>query len=222
MTKVQNPIIGRSRGSAGGMTFAKVYNKNVMKAKIFEATNPNTAAQQTQRGFFRSVSAQVQNFTDEQVRFLFPTMPKSMGRRNMLFKQLAENSKVVEGVKMMKLEDLDTLGNAQVMVMGTTTCNISDNNINVALDASLRTNNDVKDYRFVAAIINQTKEEIILPITNQLVSVGTLVIALPTTWAAGDTVKAIPLISNGKTAMVGFGTMSVLARPERKGQNPRG
>ena len=50
MTKVQNPIIGRAKGSAGGMTFSKNYDKNVMRAKAFEVNNPNTQAQQTQRG----------------------------------------------------------------------------------------------------------------------------------------------------------------------------
>ena len=38
--KVQNPIIGRARGSAGGMTFCKNYDKNVARAKAFEVSNP--------------------------------------------------------------------------------------------------------------------------------------------------------------------------------------
>ena len=87
--KVQNPIIGRSRGSAGGMTFCKNYDKNVARAKAFEVSNPNTPAQQNQRTFFKGVSVVTSMFTPDELRTLFPQKPKAMSRRNALSKQIA-------------------------------------------------------------------------------------------------------------------------------------
>lgn len=57
MSKVQNPIIGRTKGSAGGMTFTTSLRQNVMKAKAFTVANPNTANQQGVRLAFQRASS---------------------------------------------------------------------------------------------------------------------------------------------------------------------
>lgn len=216
MAKVQNPVIGRSKGSAGGMTFSKVYSKNIMRAKAFEVNNPKTTAQTTQRNFFKSVSALVATFTPEQLRFMFPTMPKGISRRNAFFKQMAENTQMVEGVKEMKLADLVTVGNAPTMDFGTTTCAIAGSSINVELDAAVKANTEVKDNYFLAMIVNDTQNKAILPITNAKVETGTLAIDLPDDWESTDSVHAIPLITDSKLALVGLGTLSVAERPARQ------
>lgn len=215
MAKVQNPVIGRSKGSAGGMTFSKVYDKNVMKAKPFEVSNPNTTAQQTQRNFFKSVSAQVAIFTVDMLRTIFPSKPKGISRRNAIFKQLAANTQVVSGEKLMKLSDLATIGNAPTMDFGTTTAAIASGVVNVNLDAAVKANTAVNEYYFVAAVVNDTKNEIFFDITNALVSTGTLSINAPSTWEDTDTVHAIPMITDSKSAITGFGIVSVAQRPAR-------
>lgn len=215
MAKVQNPVIGRTRGSAGGMTWSKVYDKNVMKAKIFEASNPNTVAQQNQRQYFKAVSVQTAYLNVEQLVALFPNKPKGLSRRNAFFKQLAEYTQVVEGEKQMKLADLLTVGNAQTMDMGTTTCSISSGTISVGLDAAVKTNDLVNSYYFIAMVVNDTKNEIYLDNTNAIVSTGLLSITAPANWEDADTIHAIPLITNSKVAVTGFGTVSVAKRPAR-------
>lgn len=52
MTKIQNPLIGRASGQAGGMVFSTLYGQNILKAKPFEPQNPNSLAQQYIRGAF--------------------------------------------------------------------------------------------------------------------------------------------------------------------------
>lgn len=218
MAKVQNPVIGRSKGSAGGMTFAKVLQKNVMRAKAFEVSNPNTIAQQVQRNFFKSVSAQVAGFTPDMLRTLFPTMPKGISRRNAIFKQLAENTQMVEGAKLMKLADLATIGNAPTMDFGSTTCTLSSGVASVGLSAAVKANTAVKDYYFLAVIVNETKEEVYLDVTNNKVETGTLSVTVPSTWEDTDAVHAIPLITDSKAAFTSFGTLSVSQRPARPSQ----
>ena len=215
MAKVQNPVIGRTKGSAGGMTFAKVYDKNVMKAKVFEASNPNTAAQQVQRSYFKSVSAQAAVLTPDQLRAIFPSKPKGISRRNAFFKQLAEYWQMVEGEKVMKLSDLMTVGNAPTMDFGTTTCAISSGTVSVGLDAAVKANDQVKNYYFIAMLVNDTKNEIYLDITNNKVETGTLSITAPSNWENTDTIHAIPMITDQTATFSSLGTMGVTERPAR-------
>ena len=217
--KVQNPIIGRAKGSAGGMTFSKVYDKNVARAKAFEVNNPKTQAQQTQRAFFAELTAVCSDFSDDQLRFLFPQKPKTMSRRNALTKQIAENHEIDGTTKSIDFSTIDTLGNAPVMDFGTTTCEVDNGALKVTLDNSVKQNQALGDYDFVAAMVNVTKGQISLTTSYAAVSVGVLTPAIPPTWSLEDDINAIALITNskgGKIAMVGFGTLAVVQRPARK------
>lgn len=213
--KGQFPWIGRSRGSAGGMTTCKINDKNVMRAKAFEVTNPNTPAQQNQRNYFAELTKLSGSFTSEQLKSLFPMKPKTMSRRNALTKQLGEDTTTSNGAKVIDFAHIDTLGNASTYDFGTTTCTISEGTISVGLAAAVKADTTIADNYFVAAIVNDTKGEIYLPITNNKVSTGTLSITAPANWANSDTIHAIPLVTDGKIALVGFGTMAITKRPAR-------
>ena len=111
MAKIQNPVIGRSKGSAGGMTFTKSYANNVMRAKAFEVANPKTAAQTTQRDFFREAQGIAQSLSSDQLRSLFGSMPKGMSRRNALTRQIAAAYTINDGVKSVDFSQLEAIGN---------------------------------------------------------------------------------------------------------------
>ena len=111
MTKVQNPIIGRAKGSAGGMTFSKNSDQNVMRAKAFEVNNPKTTAQTTQRDFFKEVQSIVDSVSPEQLRSLFGDKPKKMSRRNALFKQVAAAYSIDGTTKSVDFSKLLAIGN---------------------------------------------------------------------------------------------------------------
>ena len=113
MTKVQNPIIGRAKGSAGGMTFSKNSDQNVMRAKAFEVNNPKTTAQTTQRDFFKEVQSIVDSVSPEQLRSLFGDKPKKMSRRNALFKQVAAAYSVDGTTKSVDFSKLLAIGNGE-------------------------------------------------------------------------------------------------------------
>ena len=215
MTKVQNPIIGRAKGSAGGMTFSKNSDQNVMRAKAFEVNNPKTAAQTTQRDYFKTLVALVSQFNPEQLRTLFPNKPKKMSRRNALTRQLAEDYTIDGTTKSINFAEINTLGNASTMDFGTTTAVNTSGTIAVTLDNSVKTNTELGDFYFIAAIVNDTKGDIYLPITNDKVSVGTLSITAPASWETSDVIHPIPLITDSKIALVGFGTMGINERPAR-------
>lgn len=213
--KGQFPWIGRSRGSAGGMTTCKINDKNVMRAKAFEVTNPNTPAQQNQRNYFAELTKLSGSFTSEQLKSLFPMKPKTMSRRNALTKQLGEDWTTNNGAKVIDFANIDTLGNAKTYDFGETTCTISEGTISVGLASAVKADTTIADNYFVAAIVNDTKGEIYLPITSNKVSTGTLSITAPSGWANTDTIHAIPLVTDCKIALVGFGTMAITKRPAR-------
>ena len=214
--KTQNPWIGRVRGSAGNMTGCKVYDKNVLRAKAFEVSNPNTPAQQNQRTFFKKVSETAASFTEEQLRTLFPMKPKAMSRRNMLSRQIAAENTVSDNQKVIDFSNITTLGNASAMDFGTTTCAFSGNNIAVGLDAAVKANTSVSGNLFGAIIVNVTKGQVYFAPECEDVTTGTLSIAKPSNWETTDTIHAIPLILDSKdttVSTIGFGTMGVTKRP---------
>ena len=217
--KIQSPWMGRVRGSAGNMTGCKVYDKNVMRAKAFEVSNPNTQGQQTQRNFFAELTDLTSTFTEAQLRTLFPSKPKAMSRRNALCKQLAVSNTIVGTTKSIDFADIDTLGNAPTMDFGETNVDYDTGDVTVTLDPSVKANQQYADNDFIAAIVNETTKEILLTTTNAKVSVGTIVVPAPSNWEHDHTYHAIPLITEskgGKIALVGFGTMGVVNRPARK------
>lgn len=214
--KIQSPWMGRIKGSAGNMTGCKVYDKNVMRAKAFEVSNPNTAAQQTQRNFFALLVDLCSDFSEAQLRTLFPAKPKTMSRRNAITKQIATSYDVDGNTKSIDFAAIDTLGNAPVMDFGTTTCESNGTAFVVTLDNSVKQNQELASNDFIVVMVNETKGEISMTTSCAAVSVGTLTPAIPVTWSLEDTVHAVPLVTDskdGKVALVGFGTMVVTKRP---------
>ena len=223
--KVQNPIIGRMKGSAGGMTGSKVYDKNVLRAKAMEVNNPKTAAQTTQRNFFAQLSGVVATVSPEILRALFPNKPKAMSRRNSLSKQIAEAYDIQGTDKKIDFAEILTLGNASTMDFGETTCTQVGTTITVSLDASVKAMTEYADNYMLCVLVNETLGELAFPDTNVNIETGVMSITAPAGWLATHQLHAIPMMGNlkkdGKIALVGFGTMAVTKRPARQGRNPR-
>lgn len=217
--KIQSPWMGRVRGSAGNMTGCKIYDKNVMRAKAFEVSNPNTQGQQTQRKFFAELTTLVSTFTEDQLRTLFPSKPKAMSRRNALSKQLAVSNTIAGTTKSIDYADIDTIGNAPTLDFGTTEMAKNTSDITVTLSNSVAQNPELADFDFVAMLVNETKKQVSLTTECIAVSAQDLELDYPSGWVQADTIHAIPLITEskgGKIALVGFGTMGVINRPARK------
>lgn len=115
--KTQNPWMGRARGSAGNMTSSKVYDKNVMRAKAFEVNNPNTAAQQSERNFFKQCQDAIAGVSEEQLRSLFPNMPKNKSRRNALMSQVLKQFSLINNAKQLNPSITNAFGNGKKLTM---------------------------------------------------------------------------------------------------------
>ena len=62
MAIVQNPIIGRSKGSFGNAVFSKWKGKNTLRSKALEVANPQTDLQMKQRAKFAILVALYRQF----------------------------------------------------------------------------------------------------------------------------------------------------------------
>lgn len=215
--KIQSPWMGRVKGSAGQMTAAKVYDKNVLRAKAFEVNNPKTAAQTMNRDFFAEVTAICVDFSEEILRALFPQKPKTMSRRNAITKQIAAFNDVDGGAKVVDFAAIDTLGNSPRMDFGETSITNGVSAMTIELDASVKAQTQYADNYMLVALVNETLGEIDFPDTNVNVSSGVLSIPYPSGWLSSHSIHPIPFIGkdkkDGNVAMVGFGTMSVIKSP---------
>ena len=88
MTKVQNPVIGRASGQAGGMVFQKMYDKNVMRAKPFEVRDAKTAAQLRNREATAMATAIAKGFNKDLLINAYPVAPASRSRYAEFLKEL--------------------------------------------------------------------------------------------------------------------------------------
>lgn len=87
MSKIQNPIIGRAKGQAGGMVFSTLYGSNVMRAKPFQYRDKNSSSQQEFRSLFRyavNFAAKLKFYA----AYFFETPPAKMSPYSKLISQI--------------------------------------------------------------------------------------------------------------------------------------
>ena len=219
--KTQNPLIGRAKGSAGGMTACKMYDKNVLKAKAFEVSNPRTQAQTTQRNFFKSVQSFAKQFDDEQLKCMFPQKPKSMSRRAMLSQQLAEYSTTSGNVKKINFTDLVSLGNASTadLPAGTLAYDETSDKWQVSgLGSGSWVAGHQSEYP-VFVCINETIGEIRMLNAASPFSTTTQPLTALSDWDEDDVCHVIVLNSGMTTAQTGFGSFIIKTRKAKTGRN---
>jgi hypothetical protein len=214
--KIQSPWMGRIKGSAGNMTGCKVYDKNVMRAKAFEVNNPNTAAQQVQRGYFADLTKLVAGFTPDQLRTLFPSKPKARSRRNALSKQLSVYNTMEGSEKIIDFANIDTLGNAPTMALAIDPVTFDEPGlITAGINWTQYISGLNTETRQVVIFINVTKKEI--SFTNQTCLCDEQIdFTVPTSWEETDTINQIPLLTNTDAAYPDFGSFIIKVRPEKK------
>lgn len=216
--KTQLPWINRAKGSAGGMTACKVYDKNVFRAKPYEVNNPKTQKQTTQRDFFKEVSALVATFTDEQLRTLYPNAPKGMSRRNALTKQLSEYFSVSGTTKSVDYANIDTLGNAKTMDFGEISLSVVDTSFVISINPNAITDQSLYDYKICLILIEETTGKIAFVTTDNAVDDYNYGAPVPAGWDTDNEIHGFPLITDSKVQLQEFGSFHIMRRPEKVGR----
>jgi hypothetical protein len=139
-----------------------------------------------------------------------------MSRRNALSKQLAEYNTIESNEKVIDFANIDTLGNAPTMNFGNTIADFSDDKIEVDLNNIVVQDNSIEENYFIVLLVNETKEEMSLTTESKLVQEQTIFLEIPANWENTDSIHAIPLITDSKTAVTNFGSFIIKVRPEKK------
>lgn len=216
--KIQSPWMGRVKGSAGNMTGSKVYDKNVLRAKAFEVSNPNTTAQQKVRNFFTELSQFVQNFSPEILRNLFPSKPKAKSRRNELTQQLSSAYDDDGNEKYLDYGAIVTFGNAQQKELFVPEVTFNGSSIELAWDSEPYEGTPLGINVVLFAIIDEETKTIAFPSTRIALMDGDVNIPLPNGMNENDAVHAIAFIGNATVTNtqtpVSLATTEVLYRPK--------
>ena len=189
-----------------------------MRGLAQSVKNPKTAAQTTQRGFFREVLDIVGQFTNEQLAFLFPTAPSGMTRHNALVKQLAAVFAVDGDTKSVDLGNINSLGNAATADMPEVAITAAGENLTISWDGDGDFRAEHGDEYPTIFVANVTKKKVYL--VNSTAAIGTtgaqsFNVGLAAYGEAEDTFSGYMMTTGSKIALVGFGTMSVAKRPAR-------
>lgn len=215
--KIQSPWMGRVKGSAGNMTGSKVYDKNVLRAKAFEVSNPNTAAQQTERSFFAQVADCCASVSEEQLRSLFGVKPKRMSRRNALTKQLSSAFTIDGNEKVLDFSKLPAIGNGEKLKVEIKHTTSSEDPIIWDLDANNQGLVEMPpDANIILVIFNNTTKQILLKNLPTERSTFEFDIDMSGEQPEGDCYIYATYASSGKNVYHrGFGSFIIKTRAEK-------
>lgn len=216
--KGQFPWIGRSRGSAGGMTTAKINDKNVMRAKALEVSNPNTPAQQTQRDFFKQLQAACAQLSADELRWLFPQKPKGMTRRNALAKQLAECFTMDGSTKNLDLMKVSKIGSVPELMIPNT--ELSEDSGNLYLSWENPYSQDDPSYRKTIAVLlfDATTNKVVLYYNNSQLGDEEFYLTNAMEYDSTHNYAAALFISNSTDPTLDFGSFIIKTRAEKQGR----
>ena len=218
MGKIKQGILGGFRGKVGTVIGASWNGIAYMRGLAQSVKNPKTAAQTTQRGFFREVLDIVGQFTNEQLNFLFPTAPSGMTRRNALVKQLSAVFAVDGDTKSVDLGNINSLGNAATADLPEVAIAAAGENLTISWDGDSDFRAEHGDEFPTVFVANVTKKKVYL--VNSTAALGntgaqSFNVGLAAFGEATDTFSGFMMATGSKIALVGFGTMSVAKRPAR-------
>ncbi len=218
MGKIKQGILGGFKGKVGTVIGSSWNGIAYMKGQAQSVRNPKTAAQMTQRNFFKEVQELAAQISNEQLAFLFPNSPKNMTRRNMLAQQLAADPIVTDDEKHVNLSSLTTIGNAPTAELPAVTIEANENFLNIFWqdETDIRTLH-ANEYPTVF-VANVTKKKIFL--VNSTVALGSeatvnMQVNLAAYGESGDSFSGFMLLTGATAAPQGFTNLKVTERPAR-------
>ena len=218
MGKIKQGILGGFRGKVGTVIGASWNGISYMRGLAQSHKNPKTAAQTTQRSFFKEVLDIASQFSDEQMKFLFPENVGGMTRHNALVKQLTEFAAVDGDTKSVDLGNINSLGNAPTAELPEVSITAAGENLTISWDGDTANRAEAADEYPTVFVANVTKKKVFL--VNSTAALGStgevsFNVGLAAYGEEGDTFSGYMMLTGSKIYLVGFGTMSVTKRPAR-------
>ena len=188
MAIVQNPIIGASRKSAGGMVFSRSLDQNIIRAKPITYNDKNSIAQQSVRSRMRNVTGLAKADSKKALDALYPTRPYKQTKFSRLIQQLMVAVKVVDGAVVTNFTPLLTLGNGSIANHATSASYIFDGyDIVIEQTNSYPNIASNPNFRLFAFVFNITKNQGVSSTSEDaMIASNEFIIAVPPNWVALD------------------------------------
>ena len=223
MGKIKQGILGGFRGKVGTVIGASWNSIAYMRGLAQSVKNPKTAAQMTQRAFFKELQGLVGQLTDEQLQSLFPSATRGMTRRNMLTRQLAAAAAIVDDVKTVDLSLMEGIGNGERIdsPMLESMVTVTDDVLDIYAEAAAAESiGKPAAANFIAVAYNITQKKI--GIFNTDVTDPSMGVSVPVgNWAEqGDSVRFyLTYAASGENVYLrGFGSFIIKTRAEKVGR----
>ena len=190
MAITQNPIIGATRQSAGGMVFSRSLDQNIIRAKPITYNDKNSDAQKAVRGRMTTVTGLAKADSKKALDALYPTRPAKQTKFSRLIQQLMAAVTVIAGEVTTNFANLLSLGNGTLanyftqLSFAFETGQYTISGINNIPDIATNTN-----YRLFAFVFNSTVGAgTSLQATTALTNNSSILLDLPTGWTSTDDV----------------------------------
>ena len=223
MGKIKQGILGGFQGKVGTVIGASWNGIAYMRGIAQSVRNANTAAQQTQRNFFKDLQQLASQLSDEQLQSLFPSVNRGMTRRNMLTHQLAAAAAITDDVKAVDLTQLEGIGNGERIESPMLECIISELNGQLTINAEAAVAELIgkpAEANFIAVAYNITKRKI--GVFNSNVTDPSYGVNIPIgNWGErGDSVRFyLTYAAKGENVYLrGFGSFIIKTRAEKVGR----
>ena len=223
MGKIKQGILGGFRGKVGTVIGASWNGISYMRGLAQSHKNPKTAAQMTQRAFFKELHGLVAQLSDEQLQSLFPSATRGMTRRNMLTRQLAAAAAVVDDVKSVDLSVMEGIGNGERINSPMLESLVSDTNGVLDIYAEPEAAEMIGKpaaANFIAVAYNLTQKKI--GVFNTEITDPSMGVDVPVgSWAEeGDSVRFyLTYAASGENVYLrGFGSFIIKTRAEKVGR----
>ena len=218
MGKIKQGILGGFKGKVGTVIGSSWNGIAYMRGIPQSQKDPKSVAQMRQRNFFREVQDLVGQLSAEQQKFLLPTSPSGMTRRNALAKQLSEDPVITPDSKSVNLAELETIGNAPTAELPKVSVVATRSNLRFFWDEENDWRTQHADEYPTIFLANVSQRKIFL--LHSTVTIGTygeqsFTVDFAAFGAGFDDYHAFMLSTGATTAPVGFGTIGINERPAR-------
>ena len=223
MGKIKQGILGGFKGKVGTVIGSSWNGIAYMRGLPQSQKDPKTAAQLSQRSFFREIQRLVGQLSAEQLASLYPSITTGKTRRNMLVHQLAAAAAVVDDVKTVDLSLMEGIGSGERINSPMLKSMVSDTNgvldIYAEPEAAVLIGKPA-EANFIAVAYNITQKKI--GIFNTDVTDPSMGVEVPVgNWGEqGDIVRFyLTYAASGENVYLrGFGSFIIKTRPEKVGR----
>jgi Family of unknown function (DUF6266) len=200
---VQNPLIGRSKGSMGGATFTTWKGLNVVKTKAVSVANPNTEKQQRNRNILSAIVKLYRALAIyANIGFIQGAVKKSAYNAFTGYNIMNGTATVVGGAVELVMSALKlSKGTLEPTVLGVITGDASSTSVQVAFSSSVAGNQKATD-KFYAVIAKPDGEVVGKSAGAVLRSAGSVTIAITESGLAAGSCHLYTFFANdeGKIA----------------------